>query len=207
MVAKRYIEQFEEVQAKQLVLDLQDVAQLQVKFDVPEGLIRALRGDKSDDPSVRDRIPVFAAFDDLPGKRFALTFREIATKADPKTQTFEVTYSMVRVPDVRILPGMTATVAVDLSRFSDAEAVFSVPVSAVVGDYKLDPQAWVVDPQTMTVQPRALKVGTMNGSGIQVLDGLAPGDRVVVAGTPFLAEGMKVTLLPESEQAEPRKGE
>jgi len=28
--------------------------------------------------------------------------------------------------------------------------------------------------------------------------------RVVTAGTPYLAEGMKVRLLPEVEQAEPR---
>jgi multidrug efflux pump subunit AcrA (membrane-fusion protein) len=99
-------------------------------------------------------------------------------------------------------------VSVDLSRvtMSDGE-VFAVPVSAIVGDYKLDPQAWVVDEKTMTVSPRPVKVGNMTGRDIQVLEGLNPGDRIVVAGTPFLAGGMKVTLLPNLEQAEPRNGE
>ncbi len=43
--------------------------------------------------------------------------------------------------------------------------------------------------------------------GIEVKDGLTPGDRLVTAGVPFLVEGMKVRLLPDLEQAEPRPGE
>jgi RND family efflux transporter MFP subunit len=206
-VARRHIEQFEEVQARQPILDLQDVSQLEVKFDVPESQIRTLR--RSDtDKQLRDQIAVTVSFDNVPGQSFPLSFREIATKADAQTQTFQVTYGMERPAEVRILPGMTANVSVDLSRvtMSDGE-VFAVPVSAIVGDYKLDPQAWVVDEKTMTVSPRPVKVGNMTGRDIQVLEGLNPGDRIVVAGTPFLAGGMKVTLLPNLEQAEPRNGE
>ena len=47
----------------------------------------------------------------------------------------------------------------------------------------------------------------MSGSDIEVLEGLELGERIVVAGTPFLVDGMKVTLLPDLEQAEPRQGE
>ncbi len=208
MVARRHIQQFEEVQAKQPVVDLQDISELEVKFNVPEGQIRALRREEGDEQKLRDQIEVSVAFDNMPGQSYPLSFREIATKADEQTQTFQVTYTMQRLADTRILPGMTANVSVDLSRFNGkAEESFSVPVSAIVGDYKLDPQAWIVDEQSMTVQPRPVKVGAMNGRNIQVLEGLNPGERIVVAGTPFLAEGMKVTLLPDLEQAEPRKGE
>ena len=42
-IAKRHIERFEEVQAKQTVLSLQHVQQLEVKFDVPESIIRGIR--------------------------------------------------------------------------------------------------------------------------------------------------------------------
>ncbi len=209
MVAKRHIEQFEEVQAKQSVLDLQDVDQLEVKFDVPESHIRVLRRKEGDDQKLRNQIPVFVEFDNLPDRSFDLEFKEIATKADPQTQTFQITYTMARPEGLRILPGMTANVQADLSSVAKAtsDEAFSVPVSAIVGDYKLDPRAWVVDEQSMTVQPRAVKVGALSGREIQVLDGLQPGERIVVAGTPFLAEGMKVTLLPNLEQAEPRAGE
>jgi RND family efflux transporter MFP subunit len=207
IVAKRYIEQFEEVQAKQPVLDLQDISLLEVKFDVPESQVRALRREQGDEQRLRQQIPVSVAFDNLADKSFPLTFKEIATKADVQTQTFQVTYTMERVPGVSILPGMTANVTVDMGRFTSGDEVFSVPVSAIVGDYKLDPQAWVVDEGSMTVRPRSVKVGAMSGRDIQVLDGLKPGERIVVAGTPFLADGMKVTLLPNLEQAEPRNGE
>jgi RND family efflux transporter MFP subunit len=207
MVARRYIEQFEEVQAKQPVLDIQDVSQLEVKFDVPENQVRAIRREERDDEKLRNLIRVSVAFDDLPDKEFPLKFREIATKADAQTQTFQVTYTMDRLENVRILPGMTANVTVDLSRVTKTDAVFAVPASAIVGDYALNPRAWVVDEATMTVQPRPVKVGRMSGSDIEVLEGLELGERIVVAGTPFLVDGMKVTLLPDLEQAEPRQGE
>ncbi len=207
VIAQRHIERFEEVQAKQLVLDLQNVTQLEVKFDVPEGLIRVLRADNKSEQRARDQTPVTVVFDNLPERSFPLSFREVATKADAKTQTFQVTYTMEQLDNASILPGMTATVRADLSRFVSTDAVFTVPVAAIVGDYKLDPRAWILDEQGMTVKPVPVKVGRMSGNNIEVLDGLEPGLRIVVAGTPFLVEDMKVTLLPDLEQAQPRPGE
>ena len=43
----------------------------------------------------------------------------------------------------------------------------------------------------------------MVGSSIEVLEGLEPGLRVVTAGAAYLSEGQKVTLLKQTEQAEP----
>ena len=209
-IAKRHIERFEEVQAKQTVLSLQDTSLLEVKFDVPESIMRSLRGGREDRESRearRDQVGIFAAFNDLPGREFPLTFKEVSTKADAKTQTFQVTFTMEQVTGATVLPGMTATVTVDLSRVLGAETVYNVPVSAVVGDYKLDPRVWVVDEASMTVHPKPVKVGRMWGDNIDVNEGIASGDRLVTAGVPFLVEGMKVTLLPDLEQAEPRPGE
>ncbi len=205
-IAKRHIQRFEEVQAKQEVLSLQDVTMLEVKFDVPESIIRGIRADETGKGG-RDRVKLFATFKDLPGREFPLTFKEIATKADSKTQTFEATYTMEQLAEATVLPGMTATVTVDLSALGTEVAVFTVPVSAVVGDYKLDPRVWTVDQQSMTVKPQSVKVGRMLGDDIEVLEGIEPGSRIVIAGTPFLVEGMKVTLMPELEQAEPRTDE
>lgn len=207
-VAKRHIQRFEEVQAKQPILSLQNVQQLEVKFDVPESVIRGIRVSAAERAEARKGVRVFATFEDLPGREFPLRFKEIATKADAKTQTFEVTYTMEQLPRTTVLPGMTATVTVDLSAVEkDIGVVFTVPVSAVVGDYKLDPRVWTVDMQSMTVHPRPVKVGRMLGDRIEVLEGIEPGSRIVTAGTPFLVEGMKVTLMPELEQAAPRPDE
>ena len=209
LIATRHVQRFEEVQAKQPVFSLHDTSLLEVKFDVPESVIRSLR--VSADPEARARrreqLKIHATFNDLPGQAFPLTFKEASTKADAKTQTFLLTYTMVPETGATVLPGMTATVTVDMSQFAEEETVYSVPVSAVVGDYQLDPQVWVVDEASMKVEPRSVKVGRLWGENIEVTEGLQPGDRLVTAGVPFLVEGMKVTLLPDLEQAAPRSGE
>jgi RND family efflux transporter MFP subunit len=205
VIARRHIEIFEEVQAKQIILDLQDITQLEVKFDVPEGLVRELQPEREVPDPRRDQVPVSVNFSDLPGKSYPLTFREASTKADAKTQTFQVTYTMQPVDDVTILPGMTATAVVDLSGFLNKTQRHLVPATAIVGDVNLDPKAWVIDEQSMTVKSRQVKIGRILGSRIEVLEGLKPGERIVSAGTPFLLEEMKVRLLPEREQAEPRR--
>lgn len=209
IIAQRHIERFEEVQAKQPVLSLQDTGKLDVKFDVPESIMRSIRADADRETrrAQRDQMTIHATFNDLPGREFPLTFKEVSTKADPKTQTFQATFTMDQVAGATVLPGMTATVTVDLSRFVGEKTIFSVPVNAVVGDYKLDPRVWVVDTESMTVKPRPVKVGRMWGDNIEVSEGLEPGDRLVTAGVPFLVEGMQVTLLPDLEQAAPRSGE
>jgi RND family efflux transporter MFP subunit len=200
-IARRYSQNFEEVQAKQTILDLQDTSVLEVKFDVPESLMRGVR---KNGETERDEVEVTASFTDIPGRTFPLTFREISTRADEKTQTFQVTYTMPELENALILPGMTATVTVNMGRYQDNDITHSVPASAIVGDYKLDPQAWVIDQQSMTVQPRSVKVGRLVGEYVEVFEGLNAGDRIVTAGTPFLVEGMKVRLMPQKEQAEQR---
>ena len=205
MIATREVERFEEVLAKQTIAILQNIEMLEVKFDTPESIIRGIRtGGDDAGKMARDNIQVFASFEGQPGVKYPLVFKEIATKADAKTQTFEVTYLMKQWEQGTDLPGMTATVTMDFSDYIDRLMTFTVPVSAVVGDYKLDPRVWTVDEASMTVSPRPVKVGRLVGHGIEVTEGLEPGARIVTAGTPFLVEGMQVTLMPELEQAEPR---
>jgi RND family efflux transporter MFP subunit len=205
MIANRLVQRFEEVQAKQAIVVLQNVEQLEVKFDVPESIIRGLRASRAqEDEPAREAVRVSASFVDQPGRQYPLVFKEISTKADAKTQTFQATYLMDQWQKGVVLPGMTASVTVDFAGYIDTAMLVIVPVSAVIGDYKLDPQVWAVDEASMTVSPRTVKVGRMSGDGIEVLEGLEPGTRIVTAGTPFLVDGMEVRLLPDIEQAEPR---
>jgi RND family efflux transporter MFP subunit len=198
-IARLNIDNFEEVQAKQSILVLQDISELEVKFDVPESLLRGLTSE--DRETAKDDVVVTVSFIDLPGKSYPLTFREITTLADAKTQTFQVTYTMQRLESANILPGMTAKVTVDFSKYRSGNNFYTVPASAIVGDYKLDPQAWVIEAESMTVQPRAVKIGRLLGENIEVYDGLASGERIVTAGTHALVKGMKVRLMPDKEQA------
>lgn len=201
-VARRYVQNFEEVVLNEIVFALRDNSLLEVKVDVPEIImLRILSKEEKDDD-----IPVFASFDSVPGKRFPLNFKEISTKADPKTKTFLATYTMPAPEGLRVLPGMTATVTADLSKeLSDSrQDVYYVPVSAVTGDAKLNSRIWVVDEATMTVHPLPVKLGEMEGNRIKILEGIKGQERVVTAGAGYMADGMAVLLMEQPEQAEPR---
>ncbi len=198
-VAQRYVQNFEEVQAKQPVIALRDLNLLDVKFNVPESLVIRL-SEEGVDAEATD-VPVYAIFDAAPDKRYWLSYKEAATRADRATQTFEITYTLPAPDELEVLPGMTTTVSVDLTRYLDSSKIFTIPVASVVADPGLAPRVWVIDPDSMTVAARVIEVGMMEGNSIQVLSGLNGGERIVTAGAPFLVDGMKVRLLPEAEQA------
>ncbi len=202
-ITKRYIDQFEEVQAKEVVLSLRDTSELRVMIDVPENILKLISNEKSAQSSSQSA-PVWATFDALPEKRFQLTLLEAANQADPQTQTFQVTFTMPNPDELTILPGMTANVIADLKQFLSDGEVHIVPVSAIVGDAKLDAALWIVDEESMTVKQRPVKIGKMTGYEIEVTDGLKTGERVVTAGAAYLAEDMKVRLMKPAEQAKPR---
>lgn len=201
-IARKFVDQFEEVQAKQAIAVLQNLDTLEVIFDVPEGIVRRIQARSEGDAA--ERIQATVGFEDRPDEVYSLTFQEVSTRADDATQTFEVIYRMEQLPKGVILPGMTATVTVDLTGHTLTDPIFAIPSSAVFAASDLTPRVWVVDPETLTVSPRIVSLGRMVGSNVEVLDGLETGMRIVTAGTPFLVEGMKVRLLEEREQAEPR---
>jgi RND family efflux transporter MFP subunit len=202
-ISRRLIENFQQVQAKQPVLELRDLSVLEVKFGVPEGIMLQIR-EVEQTGEDRSQIPIYATFEAAPGKRYDLTEKEVATSADPETQTFQATFVMPAPSDATVLPGMTASVTADLTQYLGSTDIYLLPVGAVTADNELEGTVWVVDEEAMTVASRTVKVGKMMGARIQVLEGVEPGDRVVVAGAPYLSEGMKVRLMPEIEQAEPR---
>jgi RND family efflux transporter MFP subunit len=163
--------------------------------------MRLTRRSASAGRSEDQRAKVSARFDGAGDQVFPLEFKEVATRADPDTQTFQATFVLPAPEDVTLLPGMTASVDVDMSTVVSTTEGFALPVSAVVGDTTRTPTVWVVDERSMTVSPRTVGVGTMSGNSIIVRSGLEPGDRVVVAGVPFLREGMTVRLMEDKEQA------
>ncbi len=204
-VSKRLVENFEQVSAKQEVLELRDLDTLEIKFDVPERMVQRLRRREPEHAAERSAGRLHAGFEGLPDRRFELTFKEAATQADSQTQTFEISATMPRPRELQVLPGMTASVTVNLAGLvSGEETRYLVPAAAVVANSGLAPRVWLVDPETLTLESRAVKVGKLAGREIEVLEGIEPGDRIVVAGAAYMVEGMKVSLLPASEQAEPR---
>ncbi len=208
-IARRWVENFEDVQAKQTVFTLQNINELDVIIDLPESVVRMVRRGVSDSVQDADRVEsqakAYARFEGRPDARFRLKAKEIATKADPQTQTFRATWTMDAPTEFTVLPGMTTSVEIDMSALVDTDSVRRVPVRAVQADSKLDARVWVLDPDTMTVSSQDVTIGRMAGRSIEVTDGLDGGEEIVAVGAPYLAEGMKVTRMAQSEQAVPRE--
>jgi RND family efflux transporter MFP subunit len=202
------VENFEEIQAKQAIFQLQNVDQLDVAIDLSENLVRSLRrAEKAGAASESEAASVVEAYASFEGKeadKFPLKIKEVSTKADTQTQTFRVTFTMPQPKGFAVLPGMTANVFLDLSRVTSTDTAKWVPIGAVVADSGLDAQIWVLDGKTMTVSARPVKIGRMSGANIEVNSGLTGGEEIVSVGAAYLAEGMQVSRMILTEQAEPR---
>src|SRR5262249_40625951 len=94
---------------------------------------------------------------------------------------------------ITILPGMTAIVSVT-GRPAGARPRIFVPISAIARQDSGEQVAYVIGADG-TVSCRAVQAGAVKGGDIEVVRGLRPGDRIAVAGAPFLHEGMKVRDL------------
>ena len=201
-VAQRYVQEAEEVEAKQNVMAIQDEDQLEIKVDVPENIVT--RVDRS---GRKGQVPVYATFEAAPDRRIDLVFKEVSTRADAATQTFQVTFLMEPQEGINILPGMTANVVAEIGSHHEDDLKFYLPVSAVTADAGLEPFVWIIDEQAMTVSKQPVQVGRMSGWNIEVESGVEPGVRIVTAGVGYLAEGMQIRLMQQREQAQPRADE
>lgn len=194
-IGKTYVDNFNNVQAKQPILLLQDLSALEVVVDVPEqDWMRARPGLTLAQKS--DRARPMVSLSTFPDKRFPATIVEVAAAADPVTRTFAARARFATPDDVILLPGMSATVTVSISndRAGLANAV-SIPANAIVGGNDGGSYVWKIDADTMTVSLAPVTAGQMSGSTITILDGLTSGDRIAISGIQHLAEGMQVREL------------
>jgi len=207
-IGRREVENFEDVAAKQTIFSFQNTDLLDVQIDLPEALVRSLvpaGAESGPEEGERRHVPAKVSFEGRE-QSFPLVIKEVATKADPQTQTFRVTLTMNAPEQFTVLPGMTATVEVDFADLvAAADATKWVPQTAVQADSGLNARVWVLDPDTMTVASRPVTIGRLRGHKIEVTRGLVGGEEIVTVGANYLAEGMHVTRMPLTEQAVPRE--
>jgi RND family efflux transporter MFP subunit len=186
VIAQRFVELKQNVKAKAPVVKFQDVDEIEVAVDVPETVMANIRS--------ADIVQTLAELSGAPGLQFPVHIKEVAQRADPTTQTFQVRVAMKTPKDVNVLPGMSATVALTYRRARVLGGQVLVPISAVFKDSKGEQVAWVIGPDEIVAR-RPVKIGAATGSQLEIVDGLQPGDRIAVAGVSFLREGMKVRDL------------
>lgn len=115
---------------------------------------------------------------------------EVAGRADPGTATFQVEFALPANPALR--SGLIADV--ELPR-GQAAGTTLIPATALFAARADEGFVWLYDPPTRTVRARMVKLGRVSGDGIELVSGLARGDRIVAAGVNRLVEGQKVTLV------------
>jgi RND family efflux transporter MFP subunit len=195
VIANTYVDQFENVQAKQQILTLQDVTSVTIEVNVPEERVAIAEIGKE-----RYKFRFVATFDYLPNREFDVQVKEFSTEADPVTQTYLATFMMPSPKDVTILPGMTATIIeYKKGEEQDTSDGFTIPVNAVPIDEQGRYYVWKVkagpDGKAYTVHKTLVKVGKMVQGSITITGGLSKGDMIAAAGVNFLQEGQQVYLL------------
>ncbi len=72
--------------------------------------------------------------------------------------------------------------------------VVMVPRAALVEMPGMPQMTWVLDQQTSTAQMRHLRLGNASGDSVEVLEGLRPGDRVIVNPPASIKDGTRVRV-------------
>lgn len=193
-IARRLVDDFANVQAKEPVLVLQNESSLELRVNVAER--DWARGDSSlDNDEVSRRINPRIVIGSRPDLEIPAVVRERSNIADPVTRTYQVTFGFNSPPGINISPGMTGKVIVDRYIANTAtgdDGAISVPSNAVAGDDDNNAFVWVVDPGSSTVSRRAVSLGEVIGGEIRISGGLTAGERIAVSGVNSLSEGMLV---------------
>ncbi len=183
-IADAPIEIDENVRAGQTVVMLSSGTRAEVEIGIPEGLIS----------EIREGDAVSVTFDAIPGHTATGSVTEVAVASTGAATTFPVTVQLDQENrDVR--PGMAASVAF---RFPGRERrLIYVPPQAV-GEDRQGRFVFVLETTGEAgvgrVVRTAVEIGDLTPDGLEILDGLADGARVVTAGVRRLEDDQRVRL-------------
>lgn len=165
------------------IATLDDISVIKLDFSVPEAFLSALLPGQD----------VRAASVAWPGEVFRGTVRTLDSRVDPVTRSVMVRAELPN-PERKLRPGMLLTVEV----VQPPRQTLAVPELALV---QIGQQAFVfrVDGKGVARQV-PVRAGARRRGEVEIVDGLATGDRVVVEGTVKLRDGLEVV---EAERSEP----
>jgi len=159
-----------------------DMASIETEVDVNESYIaRVVPGQR-----------VEAVLDAYPDWRIPSRVRTVIPTADRQKATVKVRISFDKL-DPRILPdmGVKVTFLADEKGGAQAAPRALIPPSSV---RQSDGKQFVFVERDGALERRAITVGSTRGPDVEVLGGVAVGDRVVVAGPDDLRDGEKVRV-------------
>lgn len=158
---------------------------LEIELSIPESLIA----------DVKERSLVVISFSAIPGLTFSGTVTEVGAASSSGAPTFPVIVS-IDGSERRLRAGLAADVTLRFAARS-ASGVSLVPLSALMnsGDQSY---VFVAEPEgtsdTAVIRKKNVSIGELTDSGIEILDGVSIGDRVVTAGVSSIRDGQRVAL-------------
>lgn len=186
-IVARYLENYENVLAKQRVMRVLDISQIEMVVDVPENMI----------PDIPHITQINVSFAPFPDTVVSAWVSEVGSEASATTRTYPVTLRMDQPEDVTILAGMAgkATVTAELPPERLKEGITVLPSAVFSDNDSQQSYVWVFDESTQLVSRQEVTVDRFSKYGVVVTDGLNSGDWVVTAGVHSLTEGQQVSLL------------
>ena len=188
-VTRRNVEPFQEVMAGESLFEFAGEGGLQVIVQVPDTIVREVYYGQA----AEIRIP--SLLDETVAGRVS----EIAASAG-QGSAFRVAIDL-EDRGLNLRPGMAATAQLAFEGGFEEQEAFLVPLSALalqemaVDEGQLrESSVFVYDEASGTVRKQAIVARNSVRNEMAVSEGLAAGDRVVVAGVAFLHDGMPVRL-------------
>jgi multidrug efflux pump subunit AcrA (membrane-fusion protein) len=168
------------------LLEMFNPASLVVRFAVPEAAAAGLHAG----------LGVSVQFDALPGQTISGKVTRVYPDLDRRMRTRTV--EAIPTQAVALMPGIFARVRLTLRSAAGATVV---PTEAILRSAEAEASVFVVNDGT--VQRRPVKTGISDAGLVQVLDGLEPGQKVVVGGLAKLKDGMAVSVSPSGGKSPP----
>jgi len=157
--------------------------EFEVSLDVPESVIS----------SIDQYTPVFISYSAIPGAQFSGTVTKVSTAGS--SAAFPVVVK-VHEKHQSLRTGLAAEVTFQFDT-SAIGGVFVIPVAAIIND-PAGTFVFVAMPAEQegeaTVSRKPVKVGELTQYGVEVLDGLSSGDRVITAGVSIIRDGQRVLI-------------
>lgn len=179
-ITRRDVEVGQHISVGEPVMQIADMETMRVNIHVNERDYVFV--DKSD--------PVSVTVEAFADRRLAGRVDKIGVKADPRTNTFDIEI-LVDNPGVLLKAGLTARVTIRTDVIPDA--IMIAQQSVLFRENRKE--VFVVDANDRA-EARAVRLGRMAGSDVRILDGLNPGDRLVVAGAQYLKPGDPLVVAP-----------
>lgn len=183
VIAQKSVSNFRNVNSGQAIYVLHDLDDLEVVVDVPSKLFLSPAG----------QTKAYAMVENESGVRLPVVYKSYVSESDSLSQTYRVVLEFTDLIGQNVLPGMNARVY-PVEDGVVGEAVIQVPVQAIVPTNTGSEFVWLVGEEG-AVEKRVVQVGQLVDDRVVIKDGLAVGDKVVVAGVNALTEGMKVRPL------------